>query len=196
MSIQHNIARLYFDYSPMNDYGFADNGGHAKDCTRGPLTWEVTRHIEYAYGDEDGHVRGTSLRLCCPECGAVQFHGTDAEHGLELARRYTTTAQLGFGAAPVRLAGLWLWPGPVASYGNEKLGPESYFATTTDVRPSSPDMVAGSLGWSRNYARVNGAVRWHAGLGCHKWGGIITAAPSHFTSRTAAAKWLAAELAK
>lgn len=182
MSIQHHIAKLYFDYEP--------NTGHQPDCSRGPDTWQVARYVEYGFGDQADEIRRTSLRLSCPECGVIEFHTVDGY----VQRQWSSSAELGYGAAPVRLAGLWLWPGPIGPYDRER-GPESYFVTTDNVRPSSPEMVAGSLGWSRNYARTNGAVRWHAGLGCHKWGGIVTAAPGPFTSRTAAAKWLAAELA-
>jgi hypothetical protein len=191
--INDHIARQYFDYQPMNSYT-NDNGGHGEECARAPSTWEVTREIEYGFGEFSDDVRRTTLRLFCPECGAVQFHSTDPEHGLALAREFTTAAQIGYGSAPVKLAGLFLWPGPLQPYG-EKNGPETYFVTTTDVRPSSPDMVAGVLGWTRNYSRSNGAVKWFAGIGCHKWGGVERGGGDKFTSRTAAAKWIAAELA-
>lgn len=190
--LNDHIARQYFGYQPMNDW-CTGNAGHGQNCTKG-ANWEVTREIEYGFGESSDDVRRTTLRLFCPECGTVQFHSTDPEYGLDLAREFTTTAQIGYGSAPVKVAGLYLWPGPLMPY-SEKNGPETYLVTTDDVRPSSPDMVAGVLGWGRNLERTNGAVRWFAGTGCHKWGGVEKAAPGKFSSRTAAAKWLAAELA-
>lgn len=188
MTIMESIGRQYFSYEPV--------GGHTNDCTQGPGSrWDVATYIEYGFGDQDQDVRHENIRLTCTECGAVKFYRTghpDYGPGLKIDR--TSTAELGFGAAPERVAGVWLWPGPLALYA-EKHGPESYLVTAYKVRPSSPGAVVGLVGWARNLARSNGAIRWYAGLGCTEWGSIKEAAPDHFTSRTAAAKWLAGQLA-
>lgn len=186
MTIRDHIGHQYFGYRPVP--------GHASECTQGPASrWEVATHVDYGFGEHDREVRRESLRLTCTECGAVRFYGTTPDFGPGLEVDITTTAGLGFGAAPERVAGVWLWPGPLALYA-EKHGPESYLVTAYKVRPSSPGAVVGLIGWGRNLARSNGAVRWHAGVGCTEWGSIKEAAPDHFTSKTAAAKWLAGQL--
>lgn len=187
MTIRNNIGRSYFGYRPVP--------GHTDECSQGPASrWEVATHVEYRLGDDDQEIRRESLRLTCTECGAVRVYSTNPEFGLGLEVDRTNTAELGYGAAPERVAGVWLWPGPLALYA-EKHGPESYLVTAYKVRPSSPGAVVGLIGWGRNLSRSNGAVRWHAGVGCTEWGSIKEEAPDYFTSKTAAAKWLAGQLA-
>lgn len=188
MTIMEHIGRQYFSYEPVT--------GHTSECTQGPASrWEVSTYVEYGFGEEDGDVRHENLRLTCTECSAVRFYRSGyPDYGLGLKIDRTTTDEVGFGSAPERVAGMWLWPGPLATYA-EKHGPESYFVTAYKVRPSSPGAVVGIIGWSKNLSRSNGALRWRAGIGCTDWGSIKEAAPDYFTSKTAAAKWVAAQLA-
>lgn len=187
---------MYFDHIGRQYFGYEPVSGHTDDCTQGPGSkWEVSIYVEYGFGEHDQDVRHENIRLTCTECGAVRYYRTGHEdYGFGLKRDHTSTAEVGFGAAPERVAGVWLWPGPLMEFA-EKHGPESYLVTAYKVRPTSPGAVVGLIGWGRNAARINGAIRWHAGLGCTDWGSIKDPAPGPFTSRTAAAKWIAAQLA-
>lgn len=182
--MSEHISQLYFDYQALN--------GHRDGCTRGPDTWEVARRIEhnpFPKGSED-EIRRTSLRLYCPECGAVQFFRTPGH----LEREFASSAELGFGSEPERVSGLWLWAGPELLPG-AGWGPDAYYVTTHKFRPRRASQVAGVIGQGRASARANAAVRWFAGLGCNDYGGCMQAGPEDgFKTRGGAAKWIAAQL--
>lgn len=179
-----HIAELYFQFETLN--------GHRAECTRGPDTWEVTRRIEYNIfpKDDEDEIRQTSLRLHCPECGAVQFFRSPGH----LERRLESSARIGFGSAPERLAGLWLWAGPELLPG-AGYGPDAYYVTTHKIRPHRPAQVAGVIGQGRSSARANAATRWYASLGCNDYGSGMQAGPEEgFKTRGGAAKWIAGQL--
>lgn len=176
-----SIARQYLQYQPVS--------GHLDGCTRGPDKWEVAQHTEYGFGERSHEVRSTSLRLSCPECGQIRLMGADGA----LSEEYTGSDALGWGSAPERVAGLWLWAGPPLLRGQ---GPDAYYVTTHKLRPAAPGHIAGIIGRGRKSARFNAAEWWFAGLGCNELGMARRSGPEEgFRSRTAAAKWLAGQIA-
>lgn len=188
--MSEHIATLYFKYETLN--------GHREGCENAPDTWEVTRRIEYRPfpKDDEDEIRETSIRLVCQQCGAVEFFRVPGH----LERQFATSAELGYGSAPTRLCGLWLWAGPELLPGHG-LGPDAYYVTTDRIRPYKPSQVAGVIGQGRRSARANAAVRWFASLGCTDYGsGKVSAAelgadPDGFRTPTAAVKWMAGQLA-
>lgn len=181
--MSEHIAVHYLRYEPTT--------GHRDGCTRGPNTWEIARYVEYGFGAHDGEERRTSLRMFCPECKMVQIFSVDGH----LERRFTDAGELGFGSEPERVATLWLWPGAELLRGSGD-GPDCYYVTTHKLRPCQPGQIAGVIGQGRRSARANAARRWYAGLGCTEYGTVRQGGPEDgFSSRTAAAKWLAEQLA-
>lgn len=183
--MEDTIAELYFKYE--------STGGHQPGCKRGPDSWEVTRYIEYRMfpKDDEHEIQRTSLRLYCPECGKIEFFRV-AGH---IDRQFSDTDITGWGQAPIRMGNLWLWPGPelIRGYG---LGPDAYYVTTDKIRPRDPGQVAGVIGQGRRSARANASVRFYASLGCTEYGRGKQPGPEDgFRTPTAAAKWIAGQLA-
>lgn len=172
--MQH-IAAQYFDYMPA--------AGHLEGCSRlGSDVWEVTRWRDRTFDDE---TRQTVIRLVCSECGVIHLEEMPGEPSTST----TSAAELGFGSRPVREAGLWLWAGPVIWHGDDR-GPTTFFVTADKVRPRSADDVLGVVGWGLGQ---RGGVKWFSGTGYTGYG-VKEAAPDKFSTRRAAAKWIAAEL--
>jgi hypothetical protein len=172
------ISTLYFGFGPV--------AGHAEDCPHhGTDIWEVTRYRETRFG---GEIRETVIRLACHECGVVHLETIDGEPG---TTETTSGAEIGYAARPERVAGLWLWPGPRMFYRDEH-GPMSFYVTEAKTRPRSPAETVGIVGWGLG---PRGGTRWQAGMGVSGHRTVVVRAEQDFTSRRAAAAWIAGELA-
>lgn len=171
-----HIADLYFRYRPVS--------GHASDCpAAADNAWQVA---EYRHESFDGTKTETVLRLVCDRCGGVRFFTSHDEMSYET----TNVANIGFGAKPERVAGLWLHPGPPIWHGHE-WGPMAFYVTTTKERPRVVADVAGVIAWRQG---KRGGQRWDAGIGLTDYGSIQTGAGRDFATRHAAAAWIKSEL--
>ena len=158
------------------------------------LGWEALPHVEGCLASgwlvhERSRprlgVERLELRVVCTSCGAVHHFALDGREG-RIEREITTTVRIGFGAAPIRSAGLWLWAGRIPDGGTR---PAGYLVTTVKTSPSSRAEVAGSVS---RYRTPRGAVRWMAAVG---YSPAVTNQEGFRTVR-AAASWLAAELSR
>jgi hypothetical protein len=168
-----HIADLYFHYQPV--------GGHVPDCpAAADGVWEVA---EYHRDNLAG--RETVLRMVCRQCGGARFFTSH-----EMTYESTNVANIGFGAKPERVAGLWLHAGPPLWQGH-KWGPTAFYVTTTKERPRAFADVAGIIGWRQG---KRGGQRWDAGTGCSDYGSIQAGAGRDFNTKHAAAAWIKSEL--
>ncbi|GGU11350.1 hypothetical protein [Streptomyces lateritius] len=146
-------------------------------------------------GHHDRHDRIT-VRLLCRACDTVHLIS-----GEEHTTRTTTTARIGYGQPPKRVAGLWLYPGPPLLDLRDHTTPGAYLCSREKVDRLSEEDIVGSVTEGRG---KRGATVWHAAIGPEFHpparglsGYAIWAKNSGekpFTSVTAAAKWVAAEL--
>jgi hypothetical protein len=181
--MRFSISEQYFGFTPMTS--------HRETCSRsGTNLWEVSRiHRERLRSQETGGpYTETAIRMVCTECGVVHL-----DHGENWGTQGTTTREIGYGAKPIRCAGLWLHPGPIYPY-RDDTDPETYYATGSPERPTEPRDVIGIIGWYRPFnGSRHGAVRWWAGIGLTELGNARTTAPDDLVlkSKTAAARWVA-----
>lgn len=130
------------------------------------------------------------LRLGCPSCGAAHLitvesdSRSDARWGVT-RRESTSTHRIGFGGAPQRVCGLFLWPGPAP---HASAAPASYAVTTVNERPGCREEIAGSVS---RYLTPRRAARWIAAVGYDP----AVKIRDGFRSARAAAAWLADQLA-
>jgi hypothetical protein len=172
----HNISSLYFGYRPV--------AGHAPGCSReGTNQWEAMCFTRERFGSDEPWE--TTLRFFCSECGHVVLATSVGEPTME----YTHVSRIGYGAKPERVAGLWLHPGPVFRYYDDR-GPTAFYVTRGKDRPRVPADVLGVVGW---HLGKRGGVRWSAGLGCTDYGSVRTDSGQDFGSRRAAVAWIAAQ---
>lgn len=172
-----SIRHLYFEFRPV--------AGHMAACSRaGTDVWEVTRYRWLSLHDE---VRETVIRYACHECGVVAFESAGGDMSFE----GTSCANVGYASKPVKVARVWLWPGPPIYHG-DKNGPTAYYITTVRTRPRDPGDVAGVVGWYLHGPRR--AVRWSAGVGLGPHGGVMTDSGVPHKSRLAAATWVVQNL--
>lgn len=165
--------RLYFGFRPV--------AAHKPDCPRrGTALVEATKQVEF---DLDGEVEQETYRFACSECGETLFVFSD--HDLDSER--TNAGQIGFGAKPERVGGLWLHPGPRLLRDDEK-GPWEYLVTREPTRPQTTDEVVGKL---RAVPGPRGGTRWSAGVGYDERGFVSTNADEFFRSKRAAVDWIA-----
>jgi hypothetical protein len=170
----HDIADLYFGYRPV--------AGHYPDCSRaGTDVWEATR---FRYESFNGEVISEVLRFACSGCGAVTFFGFDQDASTES----THAGEIGYGAKPEKVAGLWLHPGPRLWYGEDR-GPTAFYVTTGRDRPRQPEDAAGVVGWRLG---PRGGIRWTAGVEVTPRGQVSRDSGQQFSSRRAAVAWIAA----
>lgn len=179
---------------------------HRQGCTR-PV-WTVDLRTETTYRPrhggaehscpavECGHsdrAEVTTVRIVCSSCGAAHLFKGDPEH-----TRQKSTAALGYGQPPRRVAGLWLWPDAPLLHGwgnGADEEPWGYLVTAKRVDRVDETNVVGQIGQSRG---ARGAVRWSAsavpsktgryGVGPVRW----SEATDGLRSVAAAAKWIAA----
>lgn len=162
---------------------------HKPSCSRaGTGMWEVARLHRTQLGPE-GPYTETVIRMMCTECGVVHL-----DHCRLSGTSTVTVAETGYGAEPIKAAGLWLHPGPVGNKRPRELAPELYYVTGSRKPPRDHSEVIGIIGWTRPWMGTrHGAVRWWAGLGITLKGSAVTLAPEtpRLRSRTAAARWVA-----
>jgi hypothetical protein len=172
MTFIRDISLQYFGFRPALRHlgGCARTGSEACDAT--VHTWESA----------DGRSVETTFRLACPDCGAMTFFGFDSEASTE----FTSSADIGFGSKPERVAGLWLHPGPRLLRGDEH-GPAAFYVTRGKDRPRDPADVLGAVAW---HFGPRLGVKWSAGLGLTERGNAQTRADRDFGSKRAAVNWV------
>jgi hypothetical protein len=171
-----SIKALYFDYRPVS--------GHLEGCRfRGTDMWEVTRHVWESF---DGERIEETIRLACHECGVVHFRGpSDGVGSFET----THADDVGYGAKPEKVLGVWLWPGPRLWHGEEH-GPDSFYVTRTKDRPREPEDAIGVVGWHLGPRR---GIRWGAGVHPTSRGTVESnSGDQEWSSRRAAVAWVVA----
>ncbi len=181
MSTDESISTLYLKYQAL--------AAHAPGCSRAAADlWEVTQFEDYIFSD-DPEPKRTTIRLVCTECNVACLQTWE---GVPTRMSQTTTADLGYGSAPIRQHGLVLWAGPILGYFAREHGPWSYYVTTGLQRPSKTADIAGIVGWHQT---IRGAIKWSAGVGLTAYGSAERGAETPFASRGAAVKWIAGQLA-
>lgn len=141
------------------------------------------------------HYDRITVRMVCRSCGTV--HLISAE---EHSNRTTTTARIGYGQAPKRVGGLWLYPGPPLLDWQDA-GPGAYLCAREKVDRLSKDDIVGAVVEGRG---KRGATVWHAVIGpdfkppARGLSGYANWAKNSgdksFPTVAAAAKWVTAEL--
>jgi hypothetical protein len=182
--------------------------GHAPGCAR--PAWVVDVRTEYnawrgkAEGgpghscpDEDcGHhdrYQAETVRVVCRSCGVVHLYRGEGT-GFEI----TTTKATGYGQAPRKVAGLWLYPGaPLLHHDTE---PYDYLCARDRVDRLEPEHVVGYIGQGRG---KRGGITWAAAAlpdvvdrGSCRPSLQYTVKSGDVTFKTVAgaAKWVAAEV--
>ena len=153
----HLIEELYLGWQPLT---------HTVDCAN--PTWDTvearydtggrifTQGAEHhacategcSHADTFGRVQ---LRLLCRDCQTVHIIS-----GEGLGAQCTTTALTGWGQAPRKLAGLWLWPGKPA---DAKHQPHAYLVTREHAQPTEANLY----GIITRYRDAEGTPWWIAG---------------------------------
>ncbi|MGC5239020.1 hypothetical protein ACPXCH_04480 [Streptomyces albogriseolus] len=100
------------------------------------------------HADTFGRVQ---LRLLCRDCDTVVLVGGEA-----LTETRSNTSLTGWGQAPTRCGGVWLWPGRPTIPGGE---PHQYLVTL-QAAALTRDLLYGII---TSYHDVSGAQRWIAG---------------------------------
>jgi hypothetical protein len=142
--------------------------GHRPDCAQ--PSWEVTQQHEsdarrtlrggpeHACPNEDcghsAHYDKVTVRVLCRSCDTVHLIS-----GEEHTSRSTTTASTGYGQAPRKAAGLWLYPGPPLLDWRDA-GPGGYLCSLAKVERLTQDDIVGAIGEGRG---ARGATTWSAG---------------------------------
>ncbi|MGA5598999.1 hypothetical protein ACPCSE_32685 [Streptomyces cellulosae] len=183
---------------------------HRPDCAK-PV-WEVDQQTvasklrprregpEHSCPNEEcghrDHYDRITLRVLCRSCGTAHLIS-----GEEYTTRTTTTVRTGYGQPPKRVAGLWLYPGPPLLDLRGYDSPGAYLCSRNKVDRLSEDDIVGTVTEGRG---KRGGTVWHAAVGPDfrpPAGGLSgyalwakTSGEKPFTSVTAAAKWVAAEL--
>ncbi|OEV13022.1 hypothetical protein AN218_05610 [Streptomyces nanshensis] len=185
---------------------------HGPDCAK-PV-WEIDQQTasdalrsrrggpEHACPNEECNHRDRydriTVRVLCRSCGRVHLL-----NGEEHTARTTTTVRTGYGQAPKRVAGLWLYPGPpLLDWDWEDAGPSGYLCAREKVARLTEEDIVGGIGEGRG---PRGGTIWSAGA-LSTFGPSVTgrAAPHVTWARTsgdktfatvaAAAKWVKAEV--
>ncbi|WP_455355909.1 hypothetical protein [Streptomyces sp. SYSU K217416] len=183
---------------------------HRPDCAK-PV-WEVDQQSEpdkrrdrrggpeHLCPNEEcghhGHYDKVTVRVLCRSCGTVHLIS-----GEEHTSRTTTTASTGYGQAPKKAGGLWLYPGPpLLDWRNA--GPSGYLCSLEKVERLTQDDIVGAIGEGRG---ARGGTTWSAGA-LPTWKPSVIGRPDPFptwargsgdtTFKTvaAAAKWVKAEV--
>ncbi|GGY71464.1 hypothetical protein GCM10010363_61010 [Streptomyces omiyaensis] len=185
---------------------------HGPDCAK--PAWEIDQQTvfdkrrsrrsgpEHSCPNEDcghrDHYDRIAVRVLCRSCGTVHLISGE-EHRVET----TSTVRTGYGQPPKRVAGLWLYPGPPLLDLRGYDSPGAYLCSRTKADRLAEEDIVGFISEGRG---KRGATVWHAGVGpdfrppargLSGYGYATWAKNSGekpFTSVTAAAKWVAAEL--
>ncbi|MEU1312554.1 hypothetical protein ABZ419_27195 [Streptomyces cinnamoneus] len=142
------------------------------------------------------HYDRITVRLLCRSCDTVRLIS-----GEEHTTRTTTTARIGYGQPPKKVAGLWLYPGPPLLDLRDYATPGAYLCSREKVDRLSEEDIVGVVSEGRG---KRGGTVWHAAIGpdfhppARGLSGYATWAKNSgekpFSTVTAAAKWVAAEL--
>lgn len=141
-----------------------------------------------------------AVRIVCRSCGTAEV--ITGERTEDTGRTSTSARWLGYGLAPRRAAGLWLWPGePWLSVGRADTDePFDFLVTQPGVERVTKEAVVGQITQSRG---TRGGVIWTAaaepredgrfgvGLGRIRWARV----QEGLKTVAAAAKWISTELA-
>jgi len=151
-------------HDTQRDYFGWDTFEHGDGCAR-PV-WEVQHRVDQRVRPDthecvvegcDGHLREysvVSVRMVCRSCEVA--HVVRGE-GYDVAT--TTTAKLGYGCAPVKAHGLYLYASRPLLYALDP-GPAGYLVTARKVTTPDPGDVVGIIGQSRG---PRGGMQWWAG---------------------------------
>lgn len=148
-----------------------------------------------------------TVRVVCRSCGTAEV--ITGEHTEDTGRTTTAAASLGYGLAPRKVAGLYLWPGePWLPYGRA-VSEEPYDFLITASRPAGDVVTAADVAGQITQSRgKRGGVVWNvlavadpAGpYGAHgvRDGHVAFRFRQEGTLRSvvAAAKWIAGQLAE
>ncbi|MFC1435309.1 hypothetical protein ACEZDB_32185 [Streptacidiphilus sp. N1-3] len=184
--------------------------GHRPNCAQ-PV-WEVDQQMEsdrrrgrwsgpeHACPNEDcGHhdrYDRVAVRLLCRSCDTV--HVVSGEVRIT---RMTTTASIGYGQAPKRLGGLWLYPGPPMLDWRDA-GPGEYLCSLKRVTRLTEEDIVGAISEGRG---ARGGTTWSAGA-LPTWRSSVIDRPyaypvfasvngdTTFRTVAAAAKWVKSEV--
>lgn len=167
------------DHNPYLDW---DRLGHHAGC-KSP-GFEVHRKLRERLTRDE-----LDIRAVCTSCGAAHLIGVtlpnDPDAGYGHGWEITTTDRLGFGAPPLKVAGLYLWPGPSLDYTDNK--PLVYEVTRSADRPQARQDIAGTVS---QYVTPRHAHRWRGAAGFSP----ASASEDGFTTPRAAARWVAGQL--
>ncbi|MEU3253170.1 hypothetical protein [Streptomyces sp. NPDC006997] len=150
--------------------------------------------------DHGNRFAAITVRIVCRSCGTAEV--ITGEKNDDTGRSSTSTAFLGYGLPPRKVAGLFLWPGaPFFSYGRlTTTEPHDFLVTADRVDRVEKKAVAGQITQTRG---KRGGVVWSAAAVQSESGpygagmGLRWAhAEEGFKTITAAAKWIAARLAE
>lgn len=160
--------------------------------------------LDHSCPNEDcGHANRfirTTVRIVCSACGTAHVL-----HGENVGNTSTSTAYLGFGLAPRKVAGLYLWPAePWLNFGRAVSDePHDFLITRRRVDRVSEADVVGQIVQGRG--KRHGIV-WSAtaapnpdgpyGVRLTSGGVRFAAATEGLRSVAAAAKWIAGQLAE
>ncbi|MFI5703651.1 hypothetical protein ACIA78_26840 [Streptomyces xanthochromogenes] len=189
-----NVQDVYLGWAELT---------HGPDCARPSWTVDVREdeHFRGSYGgsparhtcpDEDcDHGRSyarTAVRVACVSC-----HRAHLISGESINSQATTTKATGFGEAPRKVAGLYLWPG------EPWFDDEPHEFLVTQYRPKRPrasDVIGsihegrGPRGGKQFSAAALSTANGMYGYGKLRW----SRAEKGFTSLSAAAKWIAVQV--
>lgn len=144
----------------------------------------------------DNRYTETTVRIVCSSCGSAHLL-----HGEDLKVTTTSTAHLGYGLAPRKVAGLYLWPGEPWLYIGRAVSdePHDFLVTRNRVQRVSEADVAGTITQARGR---RGGVLWSAAAVPSAEGpyGISSVrfarVAENLRSVAAAAKWISGQLAE
>ena len=177
---------------------------HGPDCAE--PAWEVAQQTEADQrrprrdgpehecpNEECGHhgyYDRIAVRVLCRSCGIVHLIG-----GEEHTSRTTTTVRTGYGQAPKKAGGLWLYAGPPLLDLRDYTTPGAYLCSLEEVDQLSQKDVVGAITEGRG---KRGATVWSAAVGPDFQQGYTVWAKNSgdktFSTVAAAAKWVTAEL--
>ncbi|WP_331718747.1 hypothetical protein [Streptomyces sp. NBC_00212] len=101
------------------------------------------------------HYDKVTVRVLCRSCQTVHLIS-----GEEHTSRTTTTARTGYGQAPKRVGGLWLYAGPPLLDLREYTSPGGYLCALEKVERLAQDDIVGAIGEGRG---ARGGSTWSAG---------------------------------
>jgi hypothetical protein len=176
---------------------------HAPDCPRPVWDVDTMEHDasreRHGAGDHKcrnrecnhgGTYTAMTFRFVCRSCERAYLYRTEVTKP-----DITTTREIGYGAAPIKAGGLWLYPGSQLLFGDAM--PYDYLCTCERVDRLQPEDVVGYL--VQNVGKRNGTV-WQAGAlprveysrwsPCPQLVYTVTSKATTFRKVGPAAKWI------